>query len=567
MKFEELLKETWPDWEMDCQIGCGANGKVYKVHRKDEEIDFYSAVKVISIPEDSSEAENLRYEGYDEEQTRSYFEEIVNNVISEVKLLSSLRGAQNVVRIEDYKVIEYPEKQSWVIMIRMEILTPLNEFLCDKKLSEEEVIQLGCDLCDALSLCHQNNIIHRDIKPENIFVNEFGDFKIGDFGISKQMEELSYSMSQKGTYSYIAPEVIFGNHYDKSADLYSLGLVLYKILNNNRLPFLDANKQILSATERRNATERRIKGEQLPDIPGVSKSLSDAILKACAYDVTKRYESAEQFKQALQGKLGSEDMTPSDKESQEVDKYEANSPKEVTNPMSESTAKENIDSNTNNNHRNKNNAGKLVMMIAAIACVCLLFGILMILKNMNDKKTPSKEPEPSSSVTETTENSDVQETVYFDEMGNQDYCFYKAQYLLLNGEYEEAKSYLDNVIFDIDFFLNHSLDYSDNTEEMVPDGSGRIANLTKHYSWYRKNSIDSPIQEQIHIKWYWVDEDDTADYVSVMLDYKTADSWYEVGYWLLDRDLNVVISAYPADYKCEQWVYTYINEQLENLKE
>ena len=119
----------------------------------------------------------------------------------------------------------------------MELLVPLNEYICDKKLSESDVIKLGCDICDALSLCRKKKIIHRDIKPENIFVNEFGDYKIGDFGISKQMENLQYSMSQKGSFGYIAPEVMVGDNYDATVDTYSLGVVMYKILNNNRLPF------------------------------------------------------------------------------------------------------------------------------------------------------------------------------------------------------------------------------------------------------------------------------------------------------------------------------------------
>ena len=67
----------------------------------------------------------------------------------------------------------------WDIYIRMELLTPLNSFLSEHKLTEKEVVKLGSDICTTLEICAKRNVIHRDIKPENIFVNSFGDFKLG----------------------------------------------------------------------------------------------------------------------------------------------------------------------------------------------------------------------------------------------------------------------------------------------------------------------------------------------------------------------------------------------------
>ena len=109
--------------------------------------------------------------------------------------------------VEDYKVVEKKDEIGWDIYIRMELLTPFNSYVCDKTLSEQEVIKLGIDLCTALELCARRNIIHRDIKPENIFVNPFGDFKLGDFGIARKLENVTGGLSQKGTYNYMAPEI------------------------------------------------------------------------------------------------------------------------------------------------------------------------------------------------------------------------------------------------------------------------------------------------------------------------------------------------------------------------
>ena len=68
------------------------------------------------------------------------------------------------------------------------LLTPLYQHLREHPLSEEDVIRLGIDLCRALEICQKYNIIHRDIKPENIFYSEQGSFKLGDFGIARQLE-------------------------------------------------------------------------------------------------------------------------------------------------------------------------------------------------------------------------------------------------------------------------------------------------------------------------------------------------------------------------------------------
>jgi serine/threonine protein kinase len=87
--------------------------------------------------------------------------------------MESLKGIQNIVSVEDYKVIEKTDTIGWDIYIRMELLVPFNTYICDKVLTEEEVIKLGCDICTALEICGQRNIIHRDIKPENIFINDF----------------------------------------------------------------------------------------------------------------------------------------------------------------------------------------------------------------------------------------------------------------------------------------------------------------------------------------------------------------------------------------------------------
>ena len=195
--------------------------------------------------------------------------------------------------------MEKTNELGWDIYIRMELLVPFNTYISDKKLTEKEVIKLGCDICTALEICAKRNIIHRDIKLENIFVSGFGDFKLGDFGVARMLENTTGGLSQKGAPNYMAPEVALGEKYDFRVDIYSLGIVLYRLLNANRLPFLDTERQLLNYAERKNAIERRLRGEAFNAPRDASLEMSDVILRACAYDPNKRFSSATEMKHAL----------------------------------------------------------------------------------------------------------------------------------------------------------------------------------------------------------------------------------------------------------------------------
>lgn len=296
---KDVLGGVWPEWEIVRRIGRGSFGDVYEAVRRDHGVESKAAVKVISIPQNEQELVSLRSEGLSRNATRTYLEGVVNDFVSEIQLMESFKGVQNIVSVEDYKVVEKVAEMGWTIYIRMELLTPLTSYICDRTLREEEVIKLGCDICTALELCAKRNVIHRDIKPENIFINDFGDFKLGDFGIARKLENVSGSLSQKGTYSYMAPEVEKGTRYDATVDLYSLGLVLYRFSNRNRLPFLDTQRQMISPNERMTALRRRLDGEQLPAPCDASPALSQIILRACAYEPGERFASATEMKRAL----------------------------------------------------------------------------------------------------------------------------------------------------------------------------------------------------------------------------------------------------------------------------
>lgn len=301
---DNILQEIWPEWRIVRKIGRGSFGVVYEAVRKDHQIESRAAVKVISIPQNESEIDSLRAEGLSADGTLTYLRGVVNDFVREIQLMESLKGVQNIVSVEDYKVVEKRGQIGWNIYIRMELLTPFNVYIQTKTMSEREVIKLGCDICTALELCAKRNIIHRDIKPENIFVNSFGDFKLGDFGIARKLENVTGGLSQKGTYNYMAPEVERGTQYDRTVDLYSLGMVLYRLMNRNRLPFLNTEQQLMNPNERMAALRKRMNGEPLPAPCDASPMLAQIILCACEYDSKKRFASPTAMKNALLSAAG-----------------------------------------------------------------------------------------------------------------------------------------------------------------------------------------------------------------------------------------------------------------------
>lgn len=296
---KELPVSAWPEWKITEKIGEGSFGKVYKAQRTERGKSFYSAIKIINIPGSQSELNSVRSETGDDQSARQYFQNLVEECIQEISTMEYFRGNSYIVSVEDFKVMEYLDAIGWEISIRMEYLTSFMDYCAEKQLTEKEVIKLGMDLSKALDYCRKLKIIHRDIKPENIFVSRFGDFKLGDFGIARELERTMSGFSKKGTYSYMAPEMYKGKKYDSRVDIYSLGIVLYRLMNHNRLPFMSLEKQFITYRDKENALNKRVAGEQMSIPVDAGEQFARIILKACAYDPAQRYQTPEELYGAL----------------------------------------------------------------------------------------------------------------------------------------------------------------------------------------------------------------------------------------------------------------------------
>ncbi len=303
------ISQVWPEWHEDCVLGEGSFGKVYKAKRVEKGRTFFSAIKVLTVPKSSQEVKQARNQGMSEREIHDYFESFVDDLLTEITLMENLKSAQNIVQIDDYKIMEHTGDIGWDIFIRMELLTPFDSFINDPNFSQLEVIKLGINICTALEVCEQNSIIHRDIKPDNIFVSRFGEYKLGDFGIAKQLDKTQANLSRKGTLNFMAPEVYQGIPYGSSVDIYSLGLVLYTLLNNNRTAFMPPYPQQITYNDNETALTKRLSGEPMPYPCNASPNLGYIVCKACAYRPEDRYQTASEFKNALFTELSSMSMS------------------------------------------------------------------------------------------------------------------------------------------------------------------------------------------------------------------------------------------------------------------
>ena len=300
----------WPDWYIEDErkdlLGAGSFGQVYKIRRDDLGMQTVCALKVIRVPQDASEVEELRDRSMDDRSIAAYYDQTAQGIAEEIKLLLTLKYCPNIVRIEDYHLERNPDGFGFTVYIRMPLLDNLEDrartrFKSGQPFTAEEVVEIGSDICDALTACEKKNIIHRDIKPGNIFIDEDGTYILGDFGIARQMDSSTQSMhSQKGTMNYMAPEILRGERgYDRSVDYYSLGTMLYRYLNHNRFPYEPRFPRPITPMDSNDVLAKRLSGAavELPD--EASPALGEAIRRACAPDPKDRYRSAAEMKQAI----------------------------------------------------------------------------------------------------------------------------------------------------------------------------------------------------------------------------------------------------------------------------
>ena len=162
---------------------------------------------MISIPKDENERAEVELLCGTEENTRNYFQEQLNRFETEIELMNQFKGKTNIVSYEDHEIIPREGDQiGFDVFVRMELLEDLRKIQrtnAELLNNQIEIIHIGKDICNALEICMEHNIIHRDIKPGNIMRSKDGDYKLGDFGVARNLESTS-TMTKVGTLSFMA---------------------------------------------------------------------------------------------------------------------------------------------------------------------------------------------------------------------------------------------------------------------------------------------------------------------------------------------------------------------------
>ena len=284
----------WENWYLDSYIGRGASSTVYKIKENRFGSTVYAALKVVSTSIDDESGINREAKIKSIEAKRIRAEQEITNMYK-------LNECPNVVHCHNYAIKDIYDEDGKVIgfdiLIHMDYYTCFSKYLTKNNsvLSEEEVIKLAKQIGTALKDAHEINIIHRDIKPENFFIDNKGNYLLGDLGVSKQVSTSSYS-TVAGTHPYMAPEVWRINQtkrYTKTADIYSFGIVLYSLLNNNYLPMVTKDKCSVNDVEE--AINQRLIGSTFMPPENGSEELKAIVMKACQYDEKQRYQSMDEF--------------------------------------------------------------------------------------------------------------------------------------------------------------------------------------------------------------------------------------------------------------------------------
>ena len=208
-------------YRIETLLGRGGMGAVYLARRADDEYEHQVAIKLL-------------HPGF-------VSAELVRRFRSERQILARL-DHRNIAKLLDGGTTE--DGQPYLVMERIDGMR-IDDYCDEHGLGVRERLLLFQEACGAVHFAHQNLVVHRDLKPSNILVTAQGTPKLLDFGIAKLVEEPQLPQSVEGTKSllhamtpsYASPEQLAGLNVTTVSDVYSLGVILYKLLTG-RLPRL-----------------------------------------------------------------------------------------------------------------------------------------------------------------------------------------------------------------------------------------------------------------------------------------------------------------------------------------
>lgn len=261
------LPDNLKSWKIISRLPDDNGNEIYKVSKKDFDGTVISAIFRYVV---------IKNDDYNIEST-----DFINDEASFLKTISQLGDCFNYL---DIFVNNNPAKKEIEFFIISEDLQTLSELMKSKKFSESEVIDFGIQMSAILEKLESKNIFHGNINPNNIFRSFDGKYKLGGF---------SDYESKIDDMSFIAPEIFRKENADFTTDIYSLGLIMYSMSNNDTIPFESAE------TNRDEAIKMRFDGKAVTAPKKGNEKLKSVIVIACQPNNENRWKNAGNIKNAL----------------------------------------------------------------------------------------------------------------------------------------------------------------------------------------------------------------------------------------------------------------------------
>ena len=283
------LNPVFGEWYTDKQIGTGTDGKVFRIYKVQNDGTKKTAIlKIIRIGENRNQ-QKTHIKSEEAENTNLDYDEIIRKIKKNIIAVKKMDKGANIVNYEALEVRDASDKKSKLLLIKLEEMRSLSQLLEEFSFTYEETVRLGLSICRGLMRCREFNYTYPNLKPENVLFDRNGMCKLGDLGSFSCLEPSKTAIAYKRTQYYMAPEFIKNGKVSKSADTYSLGLILYMLTNRGRLPFVEPYPQKLTVNSFNEATSRRVSGESFEKPVLCSDKLWAIISKACAYNIADRY--------------------------------------------------------------------------------------------------------------------------------------------------------------------------------------------------------------------------------------------------------------------------------------
>ena len=251
-------------------------------------------LKQISIPESQTQVNAMLLTGAcaDKAAAQRYYADITQGLVEEIHLLERLAQTRGFAAFFSHQTTPKEGDETGMdLWVLSPYRTTLTAYAKRNAMTHLNAVNLGIDLCAALTLCRKAGYLYQNLKPENIFVTPQRQFQVGDFGFLP-LDHLTYAtFPAKYRSPFAAPELFddFGE-MNGTIDLYALGMVLYLVYNGGQGPFAESQD---------GAEARRLKGDPLPPPAYADYELAAIILKATAFHPADRWQSPEAMGQAL----------------------------------------------------------------------------------------------------------------------------------------------------------------------------------------------------------------------------------------------------------------------------